>query len=573
MGYPLPAKRRRPRAPHRAERNPHGACLLSPIRTVRAAGAANQFESLGLSLSRHRAITRVSLAALSFTILIALSHQAPAQAGPEVAPLASEPLLPASVGLGVTTDSAITIPFETTMDTKSVEAGLQVLPAQDFVIQWNAARTALRLVPNERWRTDERYLVVIPATAKSDAGEPTARAHRFTFTTQAPPTVTAFEVHLAETGTAVAPEAIREEADVAGDRTKVDASNTATRVDSTSSITIGFSEPMDREDVQGHFSIAPKVDGSLTWQGSDLVFTPRDRLKAGMRYTISLVGAHDLRGNVLGRSSSFSFVVQDGGQLVKTTPERNATDAEPAQVTMWFSVPMQVDRTNKAFALIDTTTGLPVGGYLNWNEASTQITFTPDRPLAGGRTYRVIIDKSARDAYDNAVQAEWEFTTRAGVVAPAAQRAPTTRSAPSIPPPAPATSLAGYALNQVNAARAAYGFAPLVLDPAISAVASSHANDQATNGYFSHTGLDGSTREVRLRRGGVSFGWSGENQCYHVGMSQQATLDWCHAQFMAEPYPGHWNHIGNILNPNARRMGIGIATVGGRTVITWDFAD
>jgi len=125
----------------------------------------------------------------------------------------------------------------------------------------------------------------------------------------------------------------------------------------------------------------------------------------------------------------------------------------------------------------------------------------------------------------------------------------------------------------VNAARAAYGFAPVVLDPAISAVAAAHAWDQARNNYFSHTGLNGSTRESRLRAGGVSFSWSGENQCYHIGMSQQATLDWCHKQFMAEPYPGHWNHIANILNPNAKRMGVGIATVGSKTIITWNFTN
>ena len=122
-------------------------------------------------------------------------------------------------------------------------------------------------------------------------------------------------------------------------------------------------------------------------------------------------------------------------------------------------------------------------------------------------------------------------------------------------------------------ARAAYGFAPVVLDASISAVAYAHAYDQAANGYFSHTGRNGSTRESRLRAGGVSFGWSGENQCYHVGMSVQATLDWCHAQFMAEPYPGQWNHIANILNPNAHRLGVGIANVGGRIVIVWDFTD
>jgi hypothetical protein len=56
-------------------------------------------------------------------------------------------------------------------------------------------------------------------------------------------------------------------------------------------------------------------------------------------------------------------------------------------------------------------------------------------------------------------------------------------------------------------------------------------------------------------------------------MSEPATLDWCHAQFMAEPYPGQWNHIANILDPRFTRMGVGIATVGATTVITWDFAD
>ncbi len=88
------------------------------------------------------------------------------------------------------------------------------------------------------------------------------------------------------------------------------------------------------------------------------------------------------------------------------------------------------------------------------------------------------------------------FTTKAAPVV-AVARAPTSvRSAPIVPAAAPATSLAGYALNQVNAARAAYGFAPIVLDAAISAVASAHAMDQAMNGYFSHTGLNGSTRET-----------------------------------------------------------------------------
>jgi uncharacterized protein YkwD len=549
---------------------------LSPIRTVRAASAATQFESLGQSLSRHRAVTRVSLAALSFTILIALSNQGPAQAGPEVAPLAPEPLLPQSVGIAVATDAAITVPFDEAMDVKSVEAGLQMLPAQDFDLRWNRSRTRLSLVPTSLWRTDERYLVVVPTSARTESGDRVARAQRFTFTTQTAPAVTEFEVNLASTVLAATPpQAVKDEAATGDAKALMQPASTARKVSSSSSISIGFSSPMDRADVASRFAIAPDVEGTLAWHANELVFSPTERLKAGMRYTITLVGAHDARGNALGSADSFSFVVQDGGQLVKTTPDRSAEEVETPTVGMWFSVPMHVGRTNAAFALVDTLTGQPVGGHLVWNEATTQITFTPDVPLPGGRTYRVVIDKSARDAFGNSVRADWSFTTRAGAVAaaPATRSATTTRSAPSIPPPGPATSLAGYALNQVNAAREAYGFAPLVLDASVSAVAASHAADQAQNGYFSHTGRDGSTREVRLARGGVGFGWSGENQCYHIGLSQQATLNWCHSQFMAEPYPGHWNHIGNILNPNARRMGVGIATVGGKTVITWDFTD
>ena len=53
------------RVPTTAVCSPHGVCLLRPIRTERAALSATPFASLGNLLSSHRAITRVSLAALS----------------------------------------------------------------------------------------------------------------------------------------------------------------------------------------------------------------------------------------------------------------------------------------------------------------------------------------------------------------------------------------------------------------------------------------------------------------------------------------------------------------------------
>jgi uncharacterized protein YkwD len=542
---------------------------------------ATTFESLGKLLSSHRAVTRVSLAALSFTIIVALGQQtAPViQAGPEQAPLVPESLLPQSVGVGVPSGDAITITFESAMDPATVEAALQVLPGHKVQLDWNAAHTELSIAPEHLWRTDERYLVVVPSAARTADGTAVDSVQRYVFSTQSAPAVADFQVRLAPSSTAEDAKADADAA-LATDTASEDASaaaqppsETATEVSASSSITISFSTAMDAADVDEHFSIAPRVDGHLTWSDGDLVFTPTERLEPGARYTISVIGAHDRVGNVIGGEANFSFIVQDGAQLTKTDPKSDATGVEPATVEMWFSQPMDVDATNEAFSLTDLSTGALVGGLLNWNEAGTQLIYTPDVPFAGARTFEVALAKGARDADGNAVTTSWTFETSATQVAPSTRSTTTTRSAPVVPPAAPATSLAGYALNQVNAARAAYGFAPLVLDAAVSAAASAHAWDQASNGYFSHYSLDGRTREDRLRAAGVGFGWSGENQCYHVGMSEQSTLDWCHAQFMAEPYPGHWNHIANILNPQARRMGVGIANVGGRIVITWNFTD
>jgi uncharacterized protein YkwD len=559
---------------------------LRPIRTALAGSPATTFESLGKLLSSHRGVTRVSLAALSFTLIVALGQPAPTtQAGPEQAPLVPESLLPTSVGVGVSSGDPVTIAFDQAMDPASVEAALQVLPAQKVELAWNADHTRLSIGPERLWRTDERYLVVVPASARTAAGANLDAAERYIFSTQLAPVVSDVQLAFASTvegeedGDAAAETTLAAEAtsvtspEAESDRTPT---QTATEVSASSSVTVSFSTHMDQADVNAHFVISPKIEGDLSWTDGDLVFTPTERLEPGSRYTISVIGAHDRIGNVIGGEANFSFIVQPGAQLIKTTPKLGEAGVEPATVEMWFSQPMDVDATNKAFRLTDTATGALVGGLLNWNEAGTQLIYTPDASFAGGRAFKVALGKGSRDADGNAVTTSWTFETKAAPIAPSTRSgtaSATTRGAPVVPAPAPASSLGGYALNQVNAARAAYGFAPVVLDAAVSAAASAHAWDQARNGYFSHTGLNGSTRESRLRAAGVSFGWSGENQCYHVGMSESATLDWCHAQFMAEPYPGQWNHIANILNPNARRMGVGIATVNGRTVITWNFTD
>ena len=60
---------------------------------------------------------------------------------------------------------------------------------------------------------------------------------------------------------------------------------------------------------------------SSSWEAGQLVFRPSERLHPGTRYTISVIGSHDLTGNVIGGKGNFSFIVQPGAQVTKTLPE------------------------------------------------------------------------------------------------------------------------------------------------------------------------------------------------------------------------------------------------------------
>ncbi|MEO6294277.1 MAG: Ig-like domain-containing protein [Candidatus Limnocylindria bacterium] len=537
-------------------------------------------------LSRHRAITRVSLAALSFTLVIAFSQQESIQAAPEQAPLMPESLLPQNVGIAVATDDTVTIPFDVAMDPASVESALQVLPEQKVELSWNEGHTALTLAPERLWRADERYLVVVAESSATAGGDMLRSARRFSFTTETAPTVTDFQVRLATSDLPATADLPATEVIAASDapsvrsldvgtQTAEDAASqpptrTIEEVSATSSISISFTDEMDTADVEANFTISPEIAGDLTWTGGDLVFTPTERLEPAARYTISLVGSHDSTGNALGGKGNFSFIVQRGAQLITTAPKLGATDVEPATVEMWFSSAMDVDATNEAFSLTDRSTGALVGGRLNWNEERTQLIFSPDQAFAGGRAFDVALAAGARDADGNPVETSWTFTSKASFGG--ARSTTSTRTAPMLGAPAPSSSLVGYALNQINAARAAYGFAPLWLDGGMTAAATAHAWDQVSYGYYSHTSRNGASLYGRLAAAGVGFSMASENQCHYYGRSAADTLNWCHSAFMGEPYPGLWNHIANILNPRWTRVGVGIGDNGSHVVITWDFA-
>jgi len=525
------------------------------------------------ALRRHRAITRVSLATLSLGVALAASLQG-AAAGPEPTPVVARSILPQVVGTGLATNAPVRIAFDRPMDGDSVLETLQILPASAWSAAWNDERTQLSLIPERRWRTDARYVVTVGAEARSTGGPTIGSSRSYSFTTETAPVISDFQLHYVEESSGDRARAEVEAEALQASPTAL-AADTSVDVSAATSITIGFSGAMSRQSVERSFTIAPSVRGELDWAGTSLVFTPRERLQPGKRYAVSFVGARDERGNPLGGDVSFSFTTRGGAQVVRVAPKAGARNVDPNEIQLWFSQPMDRSSTRAALRIL-AANGREIPGRASWNEAGTQLRFTFEDPLGAGRTYRIRLARGAHDRDGNSVGGKWTFTTTAPAPVPAAPAPATATAAPAPPPPtggpnAPSDVIA-YAVWQINQSRADYGFGPLRLDGAISQVATDYAWDLMRYNYFSHTGRDGSRVADRLRRAGIGFSYSGENLCYYSGIGVRATLDWCHRTFMSEPYPGHFNHIANILSPRFTRVGVGIAESGGRVKIVWNFA-
>jgi uncharacterized protein YkwD len=157
--------------------------------------------------------------------------------------------------------------------------------------------------------------------------------------------------------------------------------------------------------------------------------------------------------------------------------------------------------------------------------------------------------------------------------APAEQPAEQPAAEPAPSPEMSALEIQILAL--VNGARSARDIAPLVWDATMSEVAREHAAEMMRRGVVSHTGADGSSPVVRLRRAGVKFQFGSENIWTYWGGVPAQGPSTMHAAMMAEPWaPGLWNHIGNLLYTGYRRIGVGIVVASsGVQYLSETFAD
>jgi len=113
-------------------------------------------------------------------------------------------------------------------------------------------------------------------------------------------------------------------------------------------------------------------------------------------------------------------------------------------------------------------------------------------------------------------------------------------------------SLEDQVVGLINQERINNGLPALTVRSQLTAAARGHSQDMACNGFFSHTGSDGSTARDRIARQGYSATWVGENIYGGTMSSPSVVVTW---------WMNSAPHRANILNTNYTSIGIGYVYV------------
>lgn len=101
--------------------------------------------------------------------------------------------------------------------------------------------------------------------------------------------------------------------------------------------------------------------------------------------------------------------------------------------------------------------------------------------------------------------------------------------------------------GMVNRERMSQGLSPLAFDAALTQVARQHSEDMFRRGYFSHYTPEGLSPFDRMSQANISFSFAGEN----LALAPSATL-------AMQGLMQSTGHRANILNPNFKKVGIGV---------------
>ena len=280
-------------------------------------------------------------------------------------------------------DSTISITFSESMLKSETESAFSISPKVNGTLQW--VGETLVFTPDSLLKLDTEYNVTISTNATDLVGNKLATEFYWQFTTissvdTTPPTV-------------------------------MDNSPTGVDVPINTTISVTFSEMMQKKDTETAFSISPSINGSFHWQEKNLIFTPKSPLKFNTTYKITLsTNAKDLIGNNLKSDFNWQFKTISMVDTVLPKVINNSPTGTNVPVNthikITFSESMKKETTEAAFSISP-----PVIGTFDWEFAT--LIFTPNSSLDHNTKYEVLISKNATDLAANNLESNflWSFTT------------------------------------------------------------------------------------------------------------------------------------------------------------------
>ena len=160
----------------------------------------------------------------------------------------------------------------------------------------------------------------------------------------------------------------------------------------TSSVEVVFSEAVDRPSAEAAFAVDPPIDGSFSWSGATLTFTPLDPLPLDAAFRVTLApGVRDAAGNPTEVAIPFAFTTVGPPRVAGTTPSNGSEEVpRDAPIEIVFSTLMDTTSVEEALRI---TPALPYD--LRWS--GERLTIVPAEPLDAGRRYRVTLADTASD--------------------------------------------------------------------------------------------------------------------------------------------------------------------------------
>ena len=107
-----------------------------------------------------------------------------------------------------------------------------------------------------------------------------------------------------------------------------------------------------------------------------------------------------------------------------------------------------------------------------------------------------------------------------------------------------------WALKRINLFRAQHGLEPLAMEARLAMASQRHAEDMASNGFFSDNGSDGSSLEIRVRRAGYPY----------RQVAEQLALGYPGFDSVVDMWMQRAASRRTLLSPNLVEAGIGYAS-------------